>query len=190
MNTYWENKFITLLHKTPKTKEEVEEMEYAREQMSKELHLETENLLNEIERNGLKVNKLWDLVNTNDSYPEAIDILTEHLVRPYHHRNKEGIIRALGVKEAGLKTFRALLEQYPKAENDSMRFAIINSLYNIIKGNTPKKLMTETNESDILIKELIQLFIDNKKLHIDTFNKVFNEDFAEKLTNKQNIDIQ
>ena len=50
--------------------------------------------------------------------------------------------------------------------------------------------MAETNELDILIKELIQLFIDDKKLTLNKFDKLFEEDFAEKLTNKQNIDIQ
>ena len=82
--SYWENKFITLLHKTPKTKEEVEEMEYASEQFGRELDIEASELLKEIELNGLKVNELWDLVNTRQPYPEAVDILTEHLKKPYH----------------------------------------------------------------------------------------------------------
>jgi hypothetical protein len=188
--SYWENKFITLLHKTPKTKEEVEEMEHASEQFGRELDVEASELLKEIELNGLKVNELWDLVNTREPYPEAIDILTEHLKKPYHIKNKEGIVRALGVKEAGVKTLRALLEEYPKFDDKHVKFAFRLSLFNILKLNNPKKLMAETNELDILIKELIKLFIDDKKLTLNKFDKLFEEVFAEKLTNKQNIDIQ
>ncbi|MEC3876014.1 hypothetical protein [Chryseobacterium salviniae] len=187
MNTYWEKRFVELLNKSPLTKEEIEEKEYVREQYSKELHLETTELLKEIELNGLKVNELWDLVNTREPYPEAVDILTEHLKKPYHIKNKEGIVRALGVKEAGVKTLRTLLEEYPKFDDKHVKFAFRLSLFNILKLNNPKKLMAETNESDILIKGLIQLFIDDKKLSLNRFDKLFEEDFAEKIINKQNV---
>jgi len=39
-------------------------------------------------------------VNLRQAYPQAISVLLKHLKQPYHPRIKEGIIRALTVKEA------------------------------------------------------------------------------------------
>ena len=46
------------------------------------------------------VETVWDLVNTVGPYPTAIPILLRHLFRPYRDRTREGIARALGVREA------------------------------------------------------------------------------------------
>jgi hypothetical protein len=43
---------------------------------------------------------VWDLVNTAEPYPKAIDILVEHLQRPYPDKVLEGIGRALAVRDA------------------------------------------------------------------------------------------
>lgn len=181
MNTYWEDKFISLLNKNPKTSLEVEEMEYAREQFEIELRKETEKLLEEIKSKGLIITTIWDLVNTKKSYTEAIDPLTKHLLLPYHHRNKEGIIRALGVKESGVATLRALLVQYPNCSNKYISDAIILSIFNIIKPNNAKKLFDQTNESDILLRDILKVFIDNKKTNFNQFYRLFIENFEQRL---------
>jgi hypothetical protein len=181
MNTYWEDRFISLLNKNPKTSLEVEEMEYAREQFEIELTKETEKLLDEIKSKGLTITKIWDLVNTKKSYPEAIESLTNHLSYPYHHKNKEGIIRALGVKGAGIKTISALLVEYPKCSNKYISDAIILSIFNIIKPNNAKKLYDQTNESDILLRDILQVFIDKKTTNYNQFYRLFTENFEQRL---------
>lgn len=181
MNIYWEDRFISLLNKNPKTSLEVEEMEYAREQFEIELRKETEKLLEEIKSKGLTITEIWDLVNTKKSYPEVIENLTNHLSYPYHHKNKEGIIRALGVKEAGIKTISALLVEYPNCSNKYISDAIILSIFNIIKPNNAKKLFDQTNESDILLRDILQVFIDNKKTNFNQFYRLFIENFEQRL---------
>jgi hypothetical protein len=49
---------------------------------------------------GFDVDSAWDLVNTSTPYPEALPILLEHLERPYPDRVREGIARALAVRDA------------------------------------------------------------------------------------------
>lgn len=49
---------------------------------------------------GLNVESVWDLVNTPGSYPAAVPILLDHLVRLYPAAVREGIARALAVPEA------------------------------------------------------------------------------------------
>lgn len=54
----------------------------------------------DLEKAGVKVSSVWDLVNTAKPYPAAIDVLTTHLQRRYPDRVLEGIARALAVREA------------------------------------------------------------------------------------------
>jgi hypothetical protein len=64
---------------------------------------------------------VWDFVNTADKYPDAVPILVKHLSKPYHHRTKEGIVRALAVKEAKGIANKAVMDEYwrlPKEDPD------------------------------------------------------------------------
>jgi hypothetical protein len=64
-------------------------------------HLEAElPIVAELRQNGLKVRSVWDLVNTSQRYPNAIATLVAHLTRAYPPAVREGIARALAVKEA------------------------------------------------------------------------------------------
>jgi hypothetical protein len=57
-------------------------------------------LVDELRAAGYQVQSAWDLVNTPDSYPKAVPILLAHLPRPYPAAVREGIARALAVREA------------------------------------------------------------------------------------------
>ena len=57
-------------------------------------------LVDELRAAGYRVSSAWDLVNTPDSYPTAVPILLAHLPRPYPAAVREGIARALAVREA------------------------------------------------------------------------------------------
>lgn len=56
-------------------------------------------LVDELRAAGFKVQSAWDLVNTPGSYPKAVPILLAHLPRPYPAAVREGIARALAVRE-------------------------------------------------------------------------------------------
>ena len=78
---------------------------------------------------GLEVDSIYDLVNTKKPYPEAIPVLLELLRRPFSNaRIKEGIIRALTVKEAKGKAAPALLGQFTKTSDPLLRWAIGNAI--------------------------------------------------------------
>ncbi len=100
-------------------------------------------LVEDLVKAGMNITSSWDLVNTKSSYKSAIPILLEHLSKPYHLKNKEGIIRALAVKEAKGVACRAIIDEYNKApKNDSnYRWAL---------GNTMAVIMTADYIDDVV----------------------------------------
>lgn len=64
---------------------------------------------------GFDVDSAWDLVNTSTPYPAALPILLEHLERPYPDRVREGIARALAVRDAGV-AWQTLARLYGREE--------------------------------------------------------------------------
>ncbi|MGZ3755709.1 MAG: HEAT repeat domain-containing protein [Mucilaginibacter sp.] len=146
MKSEVELKFLKLLRMPIKSAEEIKEMERLRNLLTTELKQEIEDLSKELTDAGAKYTDPWDMINTKDSYPEAIDILVKHLPKEYHHRNKEGIVRALTVKEAKGKANAALIAEYNKIskgrENDSIRWAIGNAIWFIIIPNDVESILT------------------------------------------------
>ncbi|MBW6522831.1 hypothetical protein KZ810_04905 [Sphingomonas sp. RHCKR47] len=61
---------------------------------------EQAELISDIQSVGLKIESVWDLVNTSMPYPTALPVLLNHLQRPYSANTREGIARALAVKAA------------------------------------------------------------------------------------------
>ena len=57
-------------------------------------------LVGELRSAGYDVTSAWDLVNTSTPYPDARPILLAHLQRDYPDRVREGIARALAVRDA------------------------------------------------------------------------------------------
>src|ERR1700759_3093148 len=112
----------------------MEELELVGNIFKDELKQEMKQLSQELKEAGVEFVDSWDMVNTKCPYPEAIEILIKHLPGNYHYRNKEGIIRALTVKDAKGKANSALIREYheiPK-EEDSLRWAIGNAFSAII----------------------------------------------------------
>jgi len=83
---------------------------------------------------GVYVSSIWDLVHTKQGYKEAIPVLIDMLSKVDDLGIKEGLVRALTVKEAApvaalplIKEFRQLMgDQSPRA--GSVRWAIANAL--------------------------------------------------------------
>jgi hypothetical protein len=82
------------------------------------LNKDEQPIIEALKNVGIKVNSVWDLVNTSISYPNAIPVLVEHLQKSYHLRTKAGIARALAVKEAKDIAWDTLLNEYEKAIPD------------------------------------------------------------------------
>jgi hypothetical protein len=64
---------------------------------------------------GIRVESVWDLVNTASRYPAAIRVLLDHIARPYPDAIREGIARALATPDAR-PHWDDLLKLYRKEE--------------------------------------------------------------------------
>jgi hypothetical protein len=84
-----------------------------------------------------------DLVNTSKSYKEAIPVLISHLPRPYHLRNKEGIVRALAVKEAKGIACIPIIDEYHRTPKEHHN-------YRWVFGNTMTVIITEECIDDVV----------------------------------------
>jgi HEAT repeat protein len=57
-------------------------------------------LLEDLRAAGYAVDDVWDLVNSAVPYASAVPVLIRHLSKPYPGRVREGIARALAVRQA------------------------------------------------------------------------------------------
>lgn len=87
------------------------------------------------------VNNIYDLVNTKEAYPEAIHVLIGLIEEINDFNIKQGIVRALTVKEAKGKANYTLLKEYNKYNKsfspqiESYCWAIGNAFTVIIQNN-------------------------------------------------------
>lgn len=81
-----------------------------------ELSRAEQPLLAELRQAGVEAGSVWGLVNASVPYPAVIPVLIEHLPRPYPSAIREGIARALGVRDA--KPHWSTLAKLFHAESD------------------------------------------------------------------------
>lgn len=118
-------------------------------------------LLADLRRVGYRIRWIWDFVNTADSYDEAIPVLVDHLRRPYSDGTREGIARALAVREArgvaGQAITAILCED---GLGPQLRWALANTLTTIADRNDRKAIQdlidieTDKDVSDRLKRAL------------------------------------
>jgi HEAT repeat protein len=82
---------------------------------------------------GLKVNSVYDLVNSSDNYPEAIPILVDMLHKVNSDIIKEGVARALTIRNAGKEVAKALIKEFRSYKASTKReeytkWAIANAI--------------------------------------------------------------
>lgn len=78
-------------------------------------------LVDELRAAGFPVQSAWDLVNTPGSYPKAVPILLAHLPRPYPAAVREGIARALAVRETKAPGWNVLTRLYIDEPEDRVK---------------------------------------------------------------------
>jgi HEAT repeat protein len=92
-------------------------------------------LREELSKVGVLVNDIWDLVNTRLPYPSAVPVLLDFLKKGIDDSHmKEGVVRALAVKEAIGKASEILISEYNRISKDEIfvRWAIGNTIYTTI----------------------------------------------------------
>lgn len=132
--------------------------------LSIEIRKTAEDLVKELQTIYSNVNSVWDLVNTKVKYPELIPILTKHLTKEYHPNIKEGIVRALTVKEAKGIACRVIIDEYKKASKD-------NFYYAWSYGNTMKVIITKDYLNEIIEIVLNEENGDSRDMFIEAISK-------------------
>jgi hypothetical protein len=77
---------------------------------------------------GLPVASVWDLVNTSAPYPEAVPILLRHLATARHPVVRQGLARALTVREAKGVAGPPIVRELKHEENPETRWTLANAL--------------------------------------------------------------
>ncbi|WP_185218131.1 hypothetical protein [Sphingobacterium mizutaii] len=126
----------------PKTKEEIEETLLLAQQIELERAKEYKGLIDELADLGIKINSIWDLVNSKSKYPKAIPVLMKYLPLVNYVRNKEGIVRALTVPEAKGLVVQLLVKEYMQLpiDKENLRWVI---------GNAVNATITESEVANI-----------------------------------------
>ena len=112
---------------------------------------DSEKVNNSLLEVGIEVDSVYDLVNTSMSYPEAIHPLIEHLKNIQDVNIKEGIIRALTVKEAKGIANNTLFEVYNKINeiaNSGIRWVIGNAFTVIIRAEDVDRILKIVSNKD------------------------------------------
>lgn len=170
----------------------------------KEDSLDVENderyIANLLELKGVFISSIYDLINTNEKYPEIVHILIELLEEKLLKTNviKEGVIRALTCDEAKGKAEQTLIDFYNSLPTNhkkgNLGWTIGNALeylysddyfYDILKivrnasNKTSRQMFVlalgKTKAyNDIAVKELLKLtFEEDVQLHaIDALTKL------------------
>lgn len=132
----------------PRTKQEVEETSELAKRIESELAKEISGLIDELKANGIIISSIWDLVNTKEKYPKAISVLMKYLPLVHHDKNKEGIIRALTVKEAKGVATPILIKEYEQTpkEKDNLRWIIGNAIATVMTSRDIEWLIATVSD--------------------------------------------
>jgi len=107
------------LHSDPAWVAKRQEEERVRQERAAHLRASETPLIAALQAAGVRVDSVWDLVNTSSAYPEAIPILIDHLRKSYPDRVVEGIGRALAVGEAR-PYWQTLVDEYEATDGTVM----------------------------------------------------------------------
>ncbi|MBX5463739.1 MAG: hypothetical protein IRZ28_21960 [Steroidobacteraceae bacterium] len=86
-------------------------------------------VVEELQKAGVPVRSVWDLVNTTNTYTQSLPILLDHLKRPYPDAVREGFARAMAVPAAKF-AWSALVvlyrQEFGPRTKDGLAVAIAN----------------------------------------------------------------
>ena len=110
----------------------------AKAQLRAELALGEKPLLDELAAVGYGVQSVWDLVNSDTTYPGAIPVLLKYPRLSRHPILREGIARALTTREArgiaGGEILNQLKQRGEESPNEA-RWALANALTVVADAN-------------------------------------------------------
>jgi len=136
-----------------KEREEKHNAQVARIQA--ETESEEKPLLAELATIGIKLDSVWDLVNTDQHYPQAIPVLLKHLPLVHHPIMREGIARSLTVREARGSAGPLIIQELADEKDlpgSEARWALAHALTVVADRNSIpaiKQLLADIRYADI-----------------------------------------
>jgi hypothetical protein len=119
------------------------------EKLDQEFAKDESEMVGEIRSMGFDIDSVWDFVNNQPhevlrrrfigSYREAYPILIRHLNVPHHPCIKEGIVRALTVKDGGAELEAALMDQFYSEKDHTLRWVLANALRTAVPYHRRRK---------------------------------------------------
>ena len=112
---------------------------------------ERNKIKSELEKVGISINDIYDLVNTSQSYPLAIPVLLDLLQEGIEHiGTRAGVVRALAVKEAIGIASPVLIAEYHKVPRDNMmlRWAIGNTIFTTITDDDIESVLSIVQDKE------------------------------------------
>ena len=96
-------------------------------------------LVAELQESGIEVKSVYDLVNTSQPYSSAYPILVRHLKLSHDRATREGIIRALTVKDAGPIAEAVLFAEFQVERDPILKWVLANALQTVMPYKKRKK---------------------------------------------------
>ena len=150
------------------------------------LEKEDQRVTAELQKVGIRINGVYDLVNSRRSYKEAIPVLVKLLPSIKDDRIKEGVVRALAVKEAvGGDVSRAMICEFegisPSAppSMQALKWAIANTLSVVARDPVFEEIAALACEKQHgKAREMLAVALGNMKdsRAIDVLVKLLNDD--------------
>jgi hypothetical protein len=113
-------------------------IEHQQAELRAECAADEQLLVAEIRERGYDIDSVWDLINNTPHpvlrrrflgpYPQAYEVLIRHLSLPHHPRVREGVIRALTVKDGGRTLEDVLLREFAAEGEPELRWVLANAL--------------------------------------------------------------
>ena len=119
-----------------------------------------------LQKVGIEVQSVYDLVNTSQSYEAAIPVLLKLLPKVKEEVIKEGIVRSLTVKEARCLASRPLLNEFKLAalSQVNLKWAIGNALSVVADDDVFEELVElAKDKTHGQAREMLMLALANMK---------------------------
>ena len=136
------------LNENPEWVRQLRKREAAAKAREAQLQAEEAPIIADLAQAGYTVDSVWEFVNTGVTYSTAIPVLCKHLKLAYHPKIREGIARALTVKEARGIAGQDLVDQLKMRADESpneARWALANALTVVADSSL-------ADEIDLLLK--------------------------------------
>lgn len=128
---------------------------------------EMEKIQVSLSKVGIEIKDIYELVNSKKTYPDAIPVLVSTLTSGIEEDNlKEGVIRALAVKEAKGKIGSILIDEFHMTSKDKplLRWAIGNTMEVVIgKEDLEKVIEIVLDKSNGMSRQMFVVSLGNIK---------------------------